>query len=304
MSSNPHLPQFVREAQQQRLCMSFASPRPTSIWTSLIASLDLQPQSIHTDGMDSRIDRMKLNLPVLMETAHEIVVVKPSGMATELSRDPKGTSLLSRVKAAAPADAHPKLPHRLDRVSRGIVIIALTKEAIIHHNQQIQARAWDKIYLARCLAPLEGDVGDLIGQHKLHLRPQAGRARIVRSGGQQALTEVLAVAPAPNVDGEIHVLIRLLTGRFHQIRATMAHLGSALVDDWLYGTSPGRDKERFYLEHTALRFIPFTSVDPCIVHWSEDPHRERIAPILQASLEELLSQWENEGGIRMGGHHA
>ena len=52
--------------------------------------------------MDSRIDRTILNLPILLEMAHEIAVVKPAGMATELSRDPKGTSLLSRVKADAP----------------------------------------------------------------------------------------------------------------------------------------------------------------------------------------------------------
>jgi len=254
--------------------------------------------------MDSRIDRMKLNLPILMETAHEMAVIKPSGMATELSRDPKGTSLLSRVKAAAPGDCQPKLPHRLDRVSRGIVVVALTKEAIIHHNQQIQARAWDKIYLARCLAPIEGDTDDLIGQHKLHLRPQAGRARVVRSGGKQALTEILAITPTPDIDGEIHVLIHLLTGRFHQIRATMAHLGVPLVDDWLYGTSPGRDRERFYLEHAALRFTPFDSSTPCIIHWSEDPHRERIDLMLQTCLDELLTRWENEGGTRMGEHHA
>ena len=254
--------------------------------------------------MESRIDRMKLNLPILMETAHEIVVVKPSGVATELSRDPKDTSLLSRVKAAAPADCLPKLPHRLDRVSRGIVIVALTKEAIAFHNAQIQARVWDKIYLARCLAPIEGEVDELIGRHKLHLRPQSGRARIVRSGGKQALTKILAITPTPDTDGEIHVLIRLLTGRFHQIRATMAHLGIPLVDDWLYGTSPGRDKERFYLEHTALRFTPFDSSTPCIVHWSEDPQRERVAPMLQTCLDELLTQWENEGGTRRGGHYA
>lgn len=255
------------------------------------------------------MDRLKLNLPVLMETPHEMAVIKPSGMATELSRDPKGTSLLSRVKMAAPTNYIPKLPHRLDRVSRGIVIVALSREAIIHHNRQIQARTWDKVYLARCLAPHDGATSDLVGQHKLHLRPQAGRARIVRSGGQQALTEILAVAPTPDVDGEIHVLIRLLTGRFHQIRATMAHLGSALVDDWIYGTSPGRDKERFYLEHTALRFAPYASASPCIVHWGGDPHRERVDPMLKASLDELLAQWENEGATRMeehpeGGHHA
>ena len=254
--------------------------------------------------MDSRIDRTKLNLPILMETAHEMAVVKPAGMATELSRDPKGTSLLSRMKALLPTGSQPKLPHRLDRVSRGIVIMALTKDAIAYHNQQIQQRAWDKIYLARCLAPADREPDALLGQHKLHLRPQGGRARVVRSGGQQALTEILDVAPVPDIDGEIHVLSRLLTGRFHQIRATLAHLGAPLADDWIYGTSPGRGKERFYLEHIALRFIPFESTAPCIVHWTDDPDRELVDPKIGTCLDQLLTRWENEGAIRMGGHHA
>jgi len=254
--------------------------------------------------MDSRIDRIKLNLPILLETAHEIAVVKPAGMATELSRDSKGSSLLSRVKAAAPAEVQPKLPHRLDRISRGIVIVAFTKEAIAYYGQQIQEQAWDKIYLARCLAPSDRDLDGLLGQHKLHLRPQGGRARVVRSGGQQALTEILDVAPVPEGDGEIYVLIRLLTGRFHQIRATMAYLGTPLVDDWIYGASPGRDKERFYLEHIALRFTPYESTAPIIVHWDDDPHRELVNPRIQTCLDELLAQWENEGAIRVGGHHA
>jgi len=180
----------------------------------------------------------------------------------------------------------------------------LSHDSIAFHNRQIQMRAWDKIYIARCLAPMDGAMDPLIDTHKLHLRAQAGRARVVHSGGQQAWTEILAITPAPEVDGEIHVLIRLLTGRFHQIRATMAHLGVPLVDDWLYGTSTGRTNERFYLEHAALRFKPFGSLTPSIVHWREDPHREPMNPLLRRCLDELLAQWENEAGTWMGGHHA
>lgn len=253
--------------------------------------------------MHSPIDRLKLRLPILLETAHEIAVVKPTGMATELSRDTKGTSLLSQVKAAA-ARSQPRLPHRLDRISRGIVIVALTKRAIAHHSRQIQERAWNKIYLARCLAPADREFEDLLGQHKLHLRPQGGRARVVRSGGNQALTEILDVAPVPDVDGEIHVLVRLLTGRFHQIRATLAHLSAPLVDDWIYGASPGRGKERFYLEHIALQFAPYEATTPCAVHWKDDPDRERIDTKIQVSLDEILAQWENEGARRIGGRFA
>lgn len=254
--------------------------------------------------MESSVDRIKFDLPVLLETAHEIAVVKPTGMATELSRDPKGSSLLSRVKAALPPGSQPRLPHRLDRVSRGIVVVALTKEAIAHHNQQIQDRAWDKIYLARCLAPADCELEELVGEHKLHLRPQSGRARVVRSGGKASRTDILDAASAPDVDGEMHVLIRLLTGRFHQIRSTMAHLGTPLVDDWLYGTSPGRDRERFYLEHIALRFAPYEATAPCVIHWADDPYREAVDLKIRDTLDDLLARWENEGAVRIGGHHA
>ncbi len=278
--------------------------RAPKIDCSRTDKLDIADRSIHTNAMELPIDRSTLELPILMETRHEIALVKPSGMATELSRDPKGHSLISRVRRSLPDGSKPKLPHRLDRVSRGIVMVALTHDSIAFHNDQIQQHAWTKIYLARCLAPMEGTLEDLIGTHKLHLRTQAGRARIVHSGGQPAMTEILAIAPSPGTDGEIHALIRLLTGRFHQIRATMAHLGIPLVDDWLYGTSPGRDREHFYLEHAALRFKPFETVTPCILHWREDPCREAIHPRLQARLDELLNQWENEGATRIGGSHA
>jgi 23S rRNA-/tRNA-specific pseudouridylate synthase len=254
--------------------------------------------------MDTRIDRRRLELPVLMETPHELAVVKPAGMATELSHDAGGVSLVYRVRACLPPGVQPRLPHRLDRVSRGIVVIALTQEAIAYHNEQLRQRTWDKIYLARCLAPAGRAEAELIGRHRLHLRPQGGRARVVRSGGQPAVTEILDVAPVPDAEAEIHVLVRLLTGRMHQIRATMAHLGAPLVDDWIYGSSPGRSAERFYLEHLALRFTLFEQAAPCLLHWAEDPLRERIAPSIQETLDVLLARWENGGARWVGGHHA
>jgi 23S rRNA-/tRNA-specific pseudouridylate synthase len=251
--------------------------------------------------MDARMDRQRLGFPVLLETSHELAVIKPAGIAVELSRDSKGASLISRVRASCPAGWSPALPHRLDRVSRGIVVIALSKDAVAYHNEQIRQQAWSKIYLARCLAPAGREIESLIGLHKVHLRPRGGRAQVVRSGGRPAWTEVLDAAPAHARDGEIHVLLRLITGRFHQIRATLAYLGAPMVDDWIYGTSPGRGKERFYLEHTALRFVPYGSKPACVLHWADDPDREAIAPRLQDTLDECLAQWENEGAVRRGG---
>ncbi len=231
----------------------------------------------------------RLGLPVLYASDHELAVVKPAGMATELTSDPKGASLVSRVRAVAPSGVTPKLPHRLDRVTRGIVVLALSDDAIRFHNERLRAGAWEKIYLARLHGSL---VEELVGLHVVHLRTRDGRASVVRSGGKRAITEVLAVAPATGRDNEAHALLRLHTGRYHQIRATMAHLGVPLVGDWLYGAAPRQNEARFYLEHTALRFTPYGTEPPLGLHWREDPEREAVAPPLRAAFDRVLAGWE------------
>jgi len=237
----------------------------------------------------------RLGLPVLFASEHELAVVKPAGMAAELTSDPKGVSLISRVRSAAPSGVTPKLPHRLDRVTRGIVVVALSEDAIRFHSEQLRAGAWGKIYLARLDAP---HVEGLVGLHKLHLRTRGGRASVVRSGGKRAITEVLAVAPTVDRDDEAHALLRLHTGRYHQIRATMAHLGVPLVGDWLYGEAPRRDEARFYLEHAALRFAPYGANGTLALHWRDDPEREAIDPALRATLDRILARWEAGNGAK------
>jgi len=240
------------------------------------------------------IDLSDFGIPVFAQTAHEIVVIKPSGMACELTSDPKRRSLLSRLRDVTP-NGNPRLPHRLDRVTRGLVLVARSDEAIAFHNEQIRLGHWGKLYLARALAPLRDRAEALLGMHRVHLRNRSGRARVVRSGGKRAETEILAYAPTPGQDGEMHVLIRLHTGRFHQLRATLAHLGIPLVDDWIYSSSPGRGKERFYLEHIALRCRLFGEGTPCVLHWHEDPDRESIDPGLHRKLDDFLAQWKIGG---------
>jgi 23S rRNA pseudouridine1911/1915/1917 synthase len=237
----------------------------------------------------------RLGLPVLFASEQELAVVKPAGTATELTSDPNGVSLISRVRSAAPRRATPKLPHRLDRVTRGIVVVALSEDAIRFHSEQLRAGAWEKLYLARLAA---SQAEGLVGLHKLHLRARNGRASVVRSGGKRAITEVLAAAPAADRDDEAHALLRLHTGRYHQIRATMAHLGAPLVGDWLYGEAARRDEPRFYLEHVALRFAPYGMGKLVTLHRRDDPEREAIDPTLRAALDRILAGWEAGHGAK------
>jgi len=247
------------------------------------ASQSMSERPSATSGVDGEF----LGLPVLFDSLHEIVVVKPARMATELTSDPKATSLISRIRKASPMGVFPRLPHRIDRVGRGIVVVALTDNAIAFHNEQIRERQWEKIYLAKIHTPAKGMARHLIGRHKIHLRTVKGRAEVVRSGGKQAILEVLTVRPAPRHRDQSHALIRLLTGRYHQIRATMAHLRAPAVGDRLYGQSGDRESS-FYLEHAALRFTPFGGEIPIVVHQREDPDRVPIDTKMQAALDAVI----------------
>ncbi len=215
--------------------------------------------------------------PLIRRTAHEVVVVKPADVPSESSHDEsrtEGRSVVATLRAALP-DADPQLPHRLDRPTRGLLVIALSRDAVARHNEHIRNGRWKKFYLAR--VP-EG--APLIGEHRAFLRREGRSAAIVRSGGDPARLEVLAEGPAPKSPGERHLLIRLDTGRYHQIRAMFASLGAPLTGDVSYGGRPGP----MYLEHAVLVFVDLDSGEPCRLHWPDDPQREALDPALATAL--------------------
>lgn len=239
-------------------------------------------------------------LPIVWASPREVVVWKPPGIASELSNDTKAASALERVRRAGFARA--RLPHRLDRIARGLLLIALDDESIAHHNAQIQQHQWGKWYLAR-LELRPGLVApDLVGEHRAHLKRKGAKAELVRSGGQPARLGVLACERCTHPATSPHpmrtmpgptpadALIQLHTGRFHQIRAMMAGLGAPLQGDALYnpsapnapnaassaGSRP-RDADA-YLEHFALRFTPCGQGEPVFIDAASHGHRPKIAP--------------------------
>lgn len=211
--------------------------------------------------------------------------MKPAGMPTELTSDPGGVSLIEKVRAKGHSEA--RLPHRLDRMTRGWVVVALTRESIAFHNEEVRRGAWAKWYLAR-IAALRNP-GEILGEHRAYLRTVGHRAEIVRAGGKPAVMEVLDCAPAPQRSSQAHVLIRLRTGRFHQIRAMLADRGVPIAGDDLYGGAvpESRTSPRPYLEHAAIRFRPFGASVPRVLFDPDDAGREPVDPRLLKSLLQL-----------------
>lgn len=224
---------------------------------------------------------------ILRETAHDVAVIKPMGMATEMRCDPLRESLLSKLSSLFP-ERRVRLPHRLDRVTRGIVLAALSDEAVRYYNREIREGRWDKYYLGRVRNPQRLDERSLLGRHKAYLSQKGGRAVIVRSGGDPAILDILAISPSPGSPAERHVLVRLLTGRYHQIRVMLEGLGIPLVGDPIYAGKPSSDRETFYLEHIALRYRDFSSGEVRFLHLENDPEREPVSDALGKQLFAIL----------------
>ena len=168
---------------------------------------------------------------VLLEGQGTLLLHKPAGVSTQMRVDKEGVSVIERVRR----NGHPRaeLPHRLDRMTGGVLVAALDPASLRFHNESIRDGLWTKIYVARVKRPTHAF--KLLGRKKVYLRRSGRQSRVVHSGGKTARMEILAIADAPGAHDMMDVVIDLETGRFHQIRAMMASFKAPIVGDVTYG---------------------------------------------------------------------
>jgi 23S rRNA pseudouridine1911/1915/1917 synthase len=191
-------------------------------------------------------------LEVLYEDEHVIVIDKPVGMLVHPGGGGQtGTvvnALLARRPEAAAVGApeRPGIVHRLDRDTSGAMVCALTNLARYKLVQQFKARTVKKEYRAIVVGKVafESDYVDLpIGPDLKH--PE--RQKIDFENGKPASTfyEVLERLP-----GYTYLRAHPLTGRTHQIRLHLAHIGHPCVADPLYGRQAGQQYRRLLEQRT------------------------------------------------------
>lgn len=181
---------------------------------------------------------MSAKLHVCYEDNHLLVVDKPYGVPSQA--DESGDAdMLTMAKAyvkekyAKPGDVYLGLVHRLDRPTSGVMVFARTSKAAARLSEQMREGGFEKTYLAVLTAKPQPEQGEL--RHWLAKDEATHIARIVQPQAAGAKEAVLAYETLSERDGLCLVRARLLTGRFHQIRAQFAAVGCAVYGDMKYG---------------------------------------------------------------------
>ena len=176
------------------------------------------------------------DLRLLYEDADLVVLDKPAGLTVHpgagRSTGTLAHHLLDRYPemAGVGGPGRPGIVHRLDQGTSGALVVARTADAYARLARAFAAREVGKRYLGIAYgtpSPAAGTVEAPIGRH-----PQKRMEMAVRPGGRPARTGYRPLA----AQGGISLLeLDLATGRTHQIRVHLKHLGHPLVGDPVYG---------------------------------------------------------------------
>lgn len=198
-------------------------------------------------GLEIKGEDIPLN--ILYEDNDVLVVDKPQGMVVHPAAGNYNGTLVNAILnhcedlSGINGVIRPGIVHRIDKDTAGVLVIAKNDAAHNKLSEQLKDHSMTRVYVALVegiIKEKEGTIDAPLGRHPVERKKIA-----VLKGGRHAVTHFKVMEAFKN---NTLVECRLETGRTHQIRVHMAHIGHPLVGDPVYGYK----KQKFKLEGQLL----------------------------------------------------
>ena len=200
----------------------------------------------------------KTKFQVLFEDNHLLAVSKPSGMLTQGDRT-KDTPLnelakeFLKEKYNKPGEVYLGVPHRIDRPTSGLVLLAKTSKALVRLNKMFQEKQIQKTYWAVVKNKPQKSEDVLI--HYLRRNPDKNKstAHVKESPGSKRAE--LSYKVKVSLDNYHLLEVYPKTGRHHQIRSQLSAIGSPIKGDVKYGFDRTNRDASIHLHARSIEFI-------------------------------------------------
>ena len=195
-------------------------------------------------------------LEVLFEDEDIIVINKPPGLVVHPGAGHRQHTLVNALLSHCATlsgiggKERPGIVHRLDKETSGCLVVAKNDEAHRELSRQFGERTVEKIYLALVAGKLRKDAGvieEKIGRHPVHRQ----RMSVASARGRPAKTDYRVICSG---DQASLVECRLYSGRTHQIRVHLHHLGHPVLGDKVYAAHLAKNFPRHMLHAWKLGF--------------------------------------------------
>lgn len=206
------------------------------------------------DPIPLEVEAEEIDLDIVYEDEDVVVINKPQGMVVHPAHgNYTGTivnALLSHCDNLSGINGvmRPGIVHRIDKDTSGIIVIAKNNEAHVSLAEQLKEHSITRCYNALTEGRVKTEAGTietLIGRNPKDRKEMA----VVSRNGKRAVTHYKVLE---RFDSFTLIEARLETGRTHQIRVHMAHIGHPIVGDTVYGYKKQRFETKGQLLHARI----------------------------------------------------
>ena len=174
-----------------------------------------------------------ISIDVIFEDTEILIINKPAGLVVHPgSGNRTGTLVNALLAHDENLSFLPRagIVHRLDKDTSGLMVISKTESSYLNLVEQLKERSVTRTYLAMVVGVpvINKTINEPIGRH-----PKIRTKQAVNQNGKEAITRFSILE---NLDGYSLLKVNLETGRTHQIRVHLSHIGFPIIGDPLYGS--------------------------------------------------------------------